>query len=90
MNQAMLPPNLLIPTWQPSQTFFQCCHQVSPHLYPIVMRRRTMEMKELEIPMTTDRHWELKQRTHITPELAEPIIHHSFGAKINRLNNQSD
>jgi len=54
------------------------------------MRRRTMEMKELEIPMTTDRHWELKQRTHITSELAEPIIHHSFGAKINRLNNQSD
>ena len=50
-----------------------------------------MEMKELEIPMTTDRHWELKQRTHMTSGLAvEPVIHHSFGAKINRLNNQSD
>jgi hypothetical protein len=41
------------------------------------MRRRMMEMTELEIPMTTDRHWELKQRTHmmvLDPGAAAAIV----------------
>ena len=50
-----------------------CAGVCTSHLYPIEMSKSRTERKALEIPTTTERHWELKHKTHIPSSVANSV-----------------